>query len=266
VAEVNIRKGEFVMAIGDNGSVEATGKSNREYSYYPRLRVKKDGSNKALNFEFKSGLLQIKIVESDGQYGFNQDPNEIIYLSPTKAMILSNELEKFIEYVKAGKIDENKGFGVNGGMGEKITYIAFHAKKDKTICITIGKFDGQGKIIESDTVELNKEYHYGLEWNNVTNMDVERVFDDNIEIRQILNLVKDFSRYMNGAAAYAHADLVRYDLGRVLGKMDPIYDKLGIERLTGSNGGNRGTNNFLNNAGKSQSKSLDDILAGDDLD
>ena len=252
------------MAIGDNGSVEATGKSNREYSYYPRLRMKKDGADKALNFEFKSGLLQIKIVQSDGNFGFNQDPNEVIYLSPTKAMILANEIEKFMEYVKAGKIDEGKAFGVNGGMGEKITYIAFHAKKDKTICITIGKFDGQGKILESDTVELNKEYHYGLEWNDVSKMDVERVFDDSIEIIQLLNIVRDFGRYMNGAAAYAHADLVRYDLGRVLGKMDPIYDKLGIERLNTNGGGNRGTNNFLvNSTAKSQSKSLDDILADD---
>lgn len=247
--------------LGENSSGnETTGKSNRDYSYFPRLRIRKDGGDKALNFEFRSGLLQFKIVQITGEYGFSQDPNEVIYLSPTKAMILANELEKFIEYLNKGKIDENVAFGVNGGMGEKITYIAFHASKNKDVLVTIGKFDGSGKILESDTVSLNKDYHYGLEWKNVNTMDVERIFDDSIELTQILYLLKDFSRSMNGAAAYAHADLTRYDLGRVLGKMDPIYEKLGIERIT-SQYQNRGTNNFLNNSNvRSETKSIDDLI------
>ena len=91
-------------------------------------------------------------------------------------------------------------------------------------------------------------------------MDITRVFDDELELNQIIYLLSDFGRYMNGAAAYAQADLTRYDLGRVLGKMDPIYDKLGIERLNKSSGfKSRGTNNFLNNSGTSESKSYESI-------
>ena len=63
--------------------------------------------------------------------------------------------------------------------------------------------------------------------------------------------------------AYSVADLTRYDLGAIKSKMDPIYDKLGIERR--SYNGNRnygGENNFLTNAkSSSNSTSFDDIEA-----
>jgi hypothetical protein len=93
-------------------------------------------------------------------------------------------------------------------------------------------------------------------------MDVTRVFNNYIELDQLMHLFDDFGRYMNGAAAYAQADLTRYDNARILNKMNPIYEKLGIERLSGNNGGRnyQGNNNFLNNTtGKSESKSYDDI-------
>lgn len=251
------------MALTENNATENQSASKRsEYSYYPRLRIRKDGSKTCLSFEFRSGLLQFKILnlQSDGFSWDNDHPAQIIYLSPTKALILANQLKSFKEYLKSNKIDEKKAFGVNGGMGDKVSFIAFHADKDKNILVDIGKFDANGVITESSQTQLNREYHYGLEWNDLSSMDITRVFDDELELNQIIYLLSDFGRYMNGAAAYAQADLTRYDLGRVLGKMDPIYDKLGIERLNKSSGfKTRGTNNFLNNSGTSESKSYESI-------
>jgi hypothetical protein len=255
------------MAIGENfnengTNSQGTGKNSREYSYFPRLRIRKDQAKSSLSFEFRSGLLQFKITEMDDNgFSWNKDSAAVIYLSPTKAMLLADQVKRFRAYLAEDKIDENVAFGVNGGMGEKISYIAFHANADKVIFVTIGKFDGNGAIIESSTVELNKDYHYALDWANLNKMDITRVYDNSIELNQIIYLLEDFSRYMNGAAAYAQADLTRYDLGRVLGKLDPIYDKLGIERLNqgGRSYQNRGTNNFLNNTGTSQHTTLDSI-------
>ena len=72
----------------------------------------------------------------------------------------------------------------------------------------------------------------------------------------------DFARSMSGAYAYSVADLTRYDLGAIKSKMDPIYDKLGIERRSPGNR-NYGENNFLTNAkaSTSTSTSFDDIEA-----
>jgi len=255
------------MAIGSGfeNSTDNQGTGRRsDYSYYPRLRMREDGAKTSLSFEFRGGLLQFKILnqKSDGFSWDTEHPVQVIYLSPTKALLLAKELKAFKEYISTEKkIDENKAFGVNGGMGEKISFIAFHMGKDNHILIDIGKFDGQGVIVESAQTRLNHDYHYSLEWDNLSEMSITRVFDNNIELNQLIYLLDDFGRYMNGAAAYAQADLTRYDLGRVLGKMDPIYDKLGIERMSGSVGRfkPRANNNFLNNSGTSESKNYDDI-------
>lgn len=252
------------MAIGDFGgnSNENGGRKFYDSSYYPRMRIRKDQEKTGLSFEYKSGLLQVKILEinPDG-FSYNTDtPKGIIYLSPMKATLLAQQLRIFKDYLNGDDIDPNKAFGVNGGMGEKISFIAFHADKEKNIIITIGKFDNNGKIIESTDTYLNKDYHYALEWNNLQEMDVTRVFNNDVELNQLLHMFEDFGRFMNGAAAYAQADLTRFDNVRILNKMDPIYDKLGIERM--SRNGNfkpRQNNNFLSNTGTSESKSYQDI-------
>ena len=252
------------MAIGEENTSfggNSERKSNREYAYYPRLKFKREET--AINYEFQGGLLKFKIVKKNSD-NFSYDtehPLAAISLSPTKAVLLTEQIKLFRNYiVTEKKIDPNKAWGVNGGMGEKISYIAFHATTDKHIIVDIGKFDNNGRVIESASHELNFEYHYALEWNNLKEMDITRVFNNMIELNQILATVEDFGRYMNGALAYSVADTTRYDLGRVLGKLDPVYDKLGIERVNnGSNYKPRGNNNFLSNTGTSQSKSYDSI-------
>jgi hypothetical protein len=215
----------------------------------------------ALSISFRSGLLILEISEI--KEGFKYDSLENIYLSPTKARILATEVEKFKEYLKEGNIDPNKAFGVNAGMNEKVSYIGFHASSVNNINITIGKIDSNGQILEQATIALNTDYHYGLEWDNIESMDLSKDYYDYIELDQLHDLFVDFSRSMSGAYGYSAIDLGKYDLGRVLSKMDPIYDKLGIERRNnGTNSSYGRPNNFLENSGRVNSNhtTVDDIL------
>jgi hypothetical protein len=70
---------------------------------------------------------------------------------------------------------------------------------------------------------------------------------------------------MDGAYAYATADLMKFDIRGIYTKMDPIYDKLGIERKFGNRGGNSTgsffSNNNQRNFGSSEHRSLDDIAS-----
>ena len=73
------------------------------------------------------------------------------------------------------------------------------------------------------------------------------------------NAIADFSRSMSGASAYAVADLTRYDMGRINKRIDQVFDKLGIERMTyGGNRNYNNGNNFLDNA-SSKSTSIEEI-------
>ena len=260
------------MAIGENSYFNsgsdnnATRKTTPEYSYYSRFNFTNEDQTVSLRFEFRSGLLQFKLYTKDGNGYWGQEPKEIIYLSSAKAAMLDKQIEKFKEYVEtAKKIDENVAFGVNGGMNEKVSFIAFHAKADKSTCITIGKFDGNGTITESLTYQLKKDYNYGLDWKNLQKMDIDKAFFNSLELEMIHNMVKDFARSMSGAMGYGIHDLGRYDLGRVLTKLDPIYDKLGIERMSSGYNKPRGTNNFLNGVGSSSGDTRSEHTSIDDL-
>lgn len=253
------------MAIGgtynSGNSSNSDKKQLYENTYYSRIRVKNEDAKLALGFSYRSGLLIAEVSEI--KQGFQYEALENIYISPTKALLLTKEIKKFKSYLAEGKIEPNKAFGVTTGMGEKVSYIGFHADKDKNILITIGKIDGSGNITNAVTIPLNSEYHYAVEWNNIEAMDLEKVYYDTTELDQIELMLSDFARAMTGAFAYSVADLTRFDLAAVKSKMDPIYDKLGIEKRSYGNNRNYGENNFLSNAksSSSNSTSFDDIEA-----
>ena len=239
------------MAIGDNER-----KKLYEQTYYSRFRVKNNDAKLVLGVQFSAGLMNLTIDEQ--QDGFKYETIQKVSLSPYKAKMFSYELKKFREYLN-GNVKENVAFGVPAGMGERVSYIGIHATKDKTPIVTIGKFDNDGNIIDQASITFNKDYYFGLEWKDISENRVDKVYYDIVELDMFEQLVNSFADSMNGATAYSFADLTRYDNARILGKLDPIYDKLGIERRTYNNNRGGGSNNFLNNT-QSTSKSIDDIL------
>ena len=123
------------MAIGGtyNSGNSSNGDKKQLYenTYYSRIRVKNEDAKLALGFSYRSGLLIAEVSEI--KQGFQYEALENIYISPTKALLLTKEIKKFKSYLAEGKIEPNKAFGVTTGMGEKVSYIGFHADKDKNI-------------------------------------------------------------------------------------------------------------------------------------
>jgi len=250
------------MAIGENYTNDFNGnggdqKKLFEQTYYSRLRFKNETESNSLNISYNAGLLKIGIDQMLD--GFKYDNKITISLSPTKSRILVEQLAALEEYIAAGKINDNVAFGVNAGMKEKVTFIAFHVNpEDNGIIITIGTFDNAGKIIDRYDYRCRTQYHYGLTWSNLDSNKLDKTFYDNTEYESIKSTIVDFARFMNGAAAYSVADLTRYDSARILNKMNPIYDALHIERYNGG-GKSFQQNSFLNNSGASSGRSIDQI-------
>ena len=243
------------MAIGDNN---ATGNKIFESTYYSRL-VLKNGDGKRLNIRYNSGLMVLEIGKTIGSGDtFKVEVEEAIYLSPTKAYLLANQIEAMLAYRKTDDTDPARAFGVNAGMGEKVTYIAFSVDKDKAITITIGKFDGNGVVVESANFRMSLDYNYALDWDNLASNSLTKVYDNDIEITMLKNAIIDFGRSMSGAAAYAVIDTARYDQNRINRRIDQVFDKLGIERTNYSNKSFNSTNNYLNNT-PSKSTSYEEI-------
>lgn len=249
------------MAIGDFGNNANGGnQQNKTYepSYYARVGYRNEKHK--ISVRYGSGLMVLTYTEFDGS-DFRGNDLISIYLSPLKAQLLATEINNLLEYVNnEKKIDPKKAFGVNAGMSEKITYIAFHADTDKNIYCTIGKFDGNGKILESYTYQFEKDYHYSLQWDNVEANDLSRVYHNTAEISMLRQSLLDFARSSTGAFGYPVLDLNRYEVAKDRNDIGSIFDKLGIERRFKSGGySSGGTNNFLNNTSASASTSLDDM-------
>lgn len=249
------------MGIGDS----TNSNFNKIYdpTYYSRLTLKNSDS-KRLSISYRSGLMILEIGKSIGSGdSFKVETEETIYLSPMKAHILTNQINSFIEYKKAGDIDPKKAFGVNAGMGEKVTYIAFSADTDGSNVITIGKFDGKGVIVESTSFRMSIDFNYALNWDDLSANNLVKVFDNDAEIIMLRNAIADFSRSMSGAYGYSAFDINRYEQNKTNKRIDQIFDALGIERQ--SYGGNKSfsQNNFLNNTtSKSTSyEEIEDLLA-----
>ena len=243
--------GDFTSSSNQNNGNNQNSNKVYEPNYYSRLKIKNSEDKLVLSAKFSQGLLYLDISEISDN--FKTDQVELICLSPTKAFLLASEIKNFINYISnTDDIDICKAFGVNGGMGEKVSYIGFHATKDKEILITIGKFDNEGRIIQSHTMHLNKDYNYSLQWSDIDNNRISKNYNNMVEITQILYLLEDFARCMNGAFGYSTLDLNRYEASKNNNNFKLIFDKLGIER---PQYGNRsgGNNDFLTNSSRVES-------------
>ena len=261
------------MALGDGRSNGNNKNKLYENQYYSRIGFKDYTNNtgKRLGFSYKSGMLLIDISkEKDG--GFDYDTLITIYITPTKAKILLHLIEEFkTSRNYDDNMDPNMGFGINTGMGEIQTILAVHVDENNRTVITIGKIDAEGKYTQKEDFILNENnFHYGIKWTNIDNMECDKQYYNNTEFDQFERILEDFANASNGAYAYSHADITRYDLRSVLNKMNPIYDALGIERRDGNNNSSRSSgsgffnNNRSSNGGTSQHKSYDDLPFGED--
>ena len=245
------------MALGDSNN----GKTY-ENTYYSRTRFKDYDNKVNLGFQFKSGMLVADI--SKEKDGFQYESLINIFITTTKAKILLEKIKEFEQDIASGVADPSKGYGINAGMGETVSILALHTTPDGGKAVFIGKVDNSGSITKSyDYVFNNKDFHYGLNWGNIESMDVSKTYYNDLEYEMFKDTIQQFSDVSSGAVGYAVADITRYDTQRILNKMNPIYDKLGIERNSNRGGYNRngsGSNDYFMNApASSNHKNYDDM-------
>lgn len=239
------------MALGDTNNYGNNGDNKSKLfdpTFFSRVRIK-NKDKLAISFSFTKGLL--KVTVSEERNNFNYEDLISINISPTKAKLLLNELNRFIDRIQSGEeISPDEGVGINTGVRETVTFIAFKVTGNRPDVpehsFIIGKVDPNGTV--TDTVEFvfNVDYDYSLHWNNITNMDVDKNIDQFMGIKLFRDVIKEFDNSSAGAIGASVWDTGRYEYHRILRKMDPIYEKLGIERMNKGN-----SENFFSRQGSS---------------
>lgn len=221
---------------------------NTEASYYSRFRVKSEETNMTLSATFWSGTLKLSITENRSTE--NTKPNELaaIYMSPFKSAIMAEYISKVIE-------DENckKIYGVNTGAGESQGLFLI-SRENKVPYIIIAKVDSNGKFVNSQRFNFNRDYNYGLEVTNLDTLDFNKEYKNHIELSALRDLLLDFSRSANGAYAYFTHDINRYEIGKIVGKINKIAEKVGVESNSGSYSKGNSNNSYFNKSDKTKNK------------
>lgn len=258
------------MALGDNRN-NGDSKKLYENTYYSRLGVRDYSNNngKRLGITYRSGMMVFEIsVPKNG--GMEFESLVSCFVTPTKARILYNQIEAYEKYVAENtKYDTEVGFGINTGTGDISTVFVIHKDDSGSDCITIGKVDSNGKYNTKESITFNQnDFHTGINWTNISNMECTKFSYNNLELEQIKRALYDFANAMSGAYAYASADLTRYDSRALLNKLNPIYDKLGIERYGANNSSRSSGSGFFSNdnfnSGTSNHKSFDELMGDDE--
>ena len=229
------------MALGDS-----TKKQNFENNYFSRAKFNNYEAKRMISFCFWKGYLKIVMNEIIESYsGVEYKERTYIHLSPNKAYLLKEQLEKFLYLPK----EESKiqCVGVDTGINSLKNFIAIGYTENKDdLSLTIGKLDTtSGNITEKYSYTFNQNYHYGIQWSDLDKMKFDSVYNDRLELENLLIILDEYVKSMTGAMAYSVLDLGRFDYTRLNNKTDAIIQHLGIDYKSSKQqfSGNSGTSN-----------------------
>lgn len=225
------------MALGD-----ANVNQNKTYSqtYYSRWAIKQKDGKLRLTANFSSGLMKICIQEQAEDYKYNTVAD--ITLSPVKAKTFAAEIDKFINDISSGTYS-GKAYGVDTGIKDTRPIIAATMINDNPY-IVVGKITPSGEFESRVDYSINLDYHYGLEWTDFDNMEVDKVFYNMSELEQLRDLCIEYSRSAYGAVASSTLEMMKWDYS-IARNLDAVAEKLGVERVSYNNSKSTG-NSFFN--------------------
>lgn len=249
------------MALGDyNRNTDG----NKKNYAQPILRLDNQGTMNpdgidpsALNYEFYNGMLKIIITplkfgtDPNKKFTFDNDNRVEMWLTPTKAKIFYEE----IIHLLANK-DSVNNVGVCTTKGGLIVFSTGKEFGVDSECLVIRKVESDGTISATYAYQFkNNSNNFGIRnFNQDSPSEYDRIAYGNTEVDQLLSILKQFSDAMVGAYAYANMYYGRFDYNKLLGRVNSIMEKLGIERSSeygnrNYNSGNSNSSYFNNNQG-----------------
>ena len=249
------------MALGNNNYQNRNQQNQQtEPSYYSRIRITNPTDNIGLNFTFWKGLLKVSIVESGNAQEGRSNELAYIHLSPTKARLMAQCVDKILSDEKSSDI-----YGINTGIGEINGFMAISRDMGNPYLI-IAKV-GQNGYESSQRFNFNHDYDYFLQVSDLENLKYKKEYNNSIELKTFRDLLEDYARAASGAYGAAYYDIGRYETAKNSNMVRKIAEKVGVELYNGNNNYN-GRNNFsqpsgdasrMNNSSNKRYSNIDEL-------
>lgn len=249
------------MALGTGNYQNARGNQQQyEPTYYSRLRMNNPKDNLSLQFSYWKGMLKIYITEAGSAQEGRANELASIYLSPTKARLMVNCIDKIIDDEKSSDI-----YGINTGIGEVNGFMAISREAGVPYLI-IAKVSQNG-YESSQRFNFNHDYDYFLQVSDLENLKYKKEYNNSIELKTFRDLLEDYARAASGAYGAAYYDIGRYEAAKNSNMVRKIAEKVGVELYNGNNNYN-GRNNFsqpsgdasrMNNSSNKRYSNIDEL-------
>lgn len=229
------------MALGNSYSNQGNNQNSMwEPSYYSRLRIKNPVENIGLTFIFWKGTLKVSIAETGSAQEGRNNELAYIHLSPTKARILAEAVQRVIANPEGKDI-----YGVDTGTGETRGFIAI-GREQSVPFLFIAKVNGQGGYESSQRFTFNADYNYLLKVHDLAKLKCQKEFMNQVELQQFADLLNDYARFASGALGASFYDIGRYEAAKLSNMVRKIGEKTGA--LDANYRGNgSGNNSFFKN-------------------
>ena len=224
------------MALGDSGfrsNGGSTSSAVKGGNYYSRLKIR-NANRQNIAFEFTRGMLKFKI-EQDVADNTPRESVIDVSMGPQKALILKGVLEEFLKKMEAGEpIDPTHAYGVTTGLGEISNYIAFKTTGNRQDVpehmMVLGKIDSAGTIVNAHEFVFGVDHDCSIEWTDFGKQEFFKHDEQFIPIKCIILVLTEYTNTCSGATGASTMDIGRDDFARLTKSLDPIYEKLGIEK------------------------------------
>lgn len=250
------------MALGDlANNNQQKGKNNPVvYSQYGFGNSESTVDPTRLSTSFWNGMLKLTIspkkgMKSNGAVEWDDENSISLYLTHTKARILHDEIVLFMQ-----NPETYNNLGIPSGAG-LVSISNGRELGVSTPCLIIRKLNTEnGQVEASFAYEFKQDYHYSIRNFDESTADFDKIYHNNLELEQLLCLLKTYFEAMSGAMAYTVIDNMKYDNSRLNTKINAISEKLGIEYGSGYKQQKSSTSLFNNKEARNFSVStLDDI-------
>ena len=248
------------MSLGENNNSKKY-QSVQAFSQYKMSNTESKVDATVFTQSFWNHTLKLSISpmkpSNDDTIAWDYDNGISIYLTHTKARMLSLEIQAFL----SGKATS---VGVNSGNACIIITNGAEYGVDHPI-MTIRKIDPEtSETVASAAYDFKVGYHYAIRNFNEKDFDFDKYYYDNLELEQLVTLLEEYYKSMSCAVAYSVMEENKYNNTAQSNLLKAIAEKVGVELKSNSgykpstsafnkkDNGNSGINNPYN-------RSIDDI-------
>lgn len=246
----------------NNSKKDNAKKSPTVYSKYTLSNSESSVDPSKLSTTYWNGLMKLSIAPfNEASKEYEYDKSGDVYLSGYKAKALADEITLYLE-----QPDRFANLGVVSGTG--IINISNGMDINGIVVpnITIREVNEDGTVKASYLYEFKSNYHYTIRNYEESTGKFDKIYNNNLEIITLRDMLNEFYLSMGGAQAYAGIEYGKFDNSRTQTKLDSIAEKLGIEYKKNNNYSSKGRGNssvFDKAEGRSyDSKDLEEIENG----